>query len=49
MNPDEFSKEELVKALEKMREEYPACYRSFVLYNLSPEKYEEELRRIYGP
>ncbi len=44
---EEYSKEELVAALEKFKKEYPACYRSFILFNLSPEKYDEELKKLY--
>lgn len=48
MSPADYSKEELVEVLEKLKKEYPAVYRSFILYDLDHEEYELEWKRIYG-
>lgn len=48
MNPIDYSKEELVEVLDKLRKEYPVVYRSFILCELDIEEYEREQKRIYG-
>lgn len=49
MNLNDYTRHDLVAVLEKLKKEYPAVYRSFILMELSYEEYEKEQERIYGP